>query len=274
MFISILFVDIIIILFALETKVYSDILTALMKIIPHIIMAFIILAPLGFMSAIIDFCNLLSVNLAGPNIIQAVNEYNLLMDFKKFGLDLIIYSPTIILLSCFFLPTNWELMFEVINIKTMESEFKKLKISLIFNYISIIFLVVYLFIDIFYLKSNFPAKIIQYIKTIKYNEFNKYPDDMMRMSLIILLGIIYYMWIFWVTIQFVDPIFNNDTLHSVKTKKYKILIFIPFINIFIIYLINKNICSAHPIHTAEQRGITGAPAHPFGAAAKIGKTSG
>jgi hypothetical protein len=81
-------------------------------------------------------------------------------------------------------------------------------------------------------KSNFPAKIIQYIKTIKYNEFNKYPDDIMRMSLIILLGIIYYICIFWVTIQFVDPIFNNDTLHLVK-KKYKILIFIPFINILL-----------------------------------------
>ena len=140
-FILLIFIDIVIVLFAIETKIYSNIILSIKKIIPHVTIGFIILSPLFFVSLLITICNMLFINLPEHYIVSEVNNRNILMELKYFGLDIIKYSPIVLLVSSFILqsdilPDNAETdeTIDEINIKNIKLDKNQLKISMIFNY--------------------------------------------------------------------------------------------------------------------------------------------
>ena len=101
-------------------------------IMPHIVMAFIILAPLFAMSLLISVCNVLSMDPADAHIVQAVNEYN--NGFKEYGLNLIKYSPLFLLVLCFIVQGALDPEIrDKVDINNLRAELKKLNISIIFS---------------------------------------------------------------------------------------------------------------------------------------------
>jgi hypothetical protein len=70
-----------------------------------------------------------------------------------------------------------------------------------------------------------------------FNEIKIYSEDSICMALIILLGIIYYIGIFLIPKNFIEDIMNSDT-KLVKKWEYNIFVFLPLVNIRIVYIIN------------------------------------
>jgi len=188
-FILTLFTDIIIISLAAKTRFYSDIMISIRTIMPQIIMAFTILFPLFTMSLLISICNAFYLNpVERPIIMQNVNKY--FDGFKEFGQNLIIYSPMVLLVFCFIVQSEFEKIDEIIIEKT-KKYLRKMNISIIFNYLALTILLIYIFLDIFCIKNNCPAKLLQYIQRVKLEEIISCLEDTVRMSLIIILGILY-----------------------------------------------------------------------------------
>ena len=230
-FLVILFIDIIIISLATETRLYSHIITSIRTIMPKIIMAFIILFPLFAMDLLITACNALYLIPVEPHSVQAVNEYS--NGFKEFGLNIIIFSPLVLLVFCFIIQSDLEIKDEI-NIKKPESDLKRINISIIFNYLALTILMIFIFIDIFHTKNNFPIKLMQYIKRQEFKEIINYPENTIRVAVIIILGIVFYMGIFTLPKYYIGRIMSYDN-NLPKRRKYNILIFIPFLNIYIVY---------------------------------------
>jgi len=206
---------------------------------PQIIIAFIIFAPLFAVSLIINCLSLLPVE---SGIVQVVNENN-----NKFieWIPIIKGSPLVLFLL--FLAWQWLKNYETlpdkkeeINTKKTEIEIKRLNISIIFNYLALTILVIFIIIDIFYTKNNFPTRLIHFINKLDFKEITKYLDKIMFMVLIIILCLFYYIVIFILPKHFIGEIIKHDNSLSNK-RKYKFLIFLPLINIYIVYIINKKI---------------------------------
>ena len=231
MFISIIFIDIILISLAAKTKVFENIIVSIKMIMPQIIMAFIILAPLWGMSLLINICNNLTLNKSEPNIIETVNKNSYLMGLKTYGLDLIAYSPLVLLILCFIVQADIKITKEDKS-KTIEEEYKRLKVSMIFNNTAISILMLYIFIDILFIKKNFPIKLIHFVKTLNLDFIITNPEVVIKMCLIFILVIIYYLGIFVLPKHFLKNILSIDTNSLIK-KKYLFLIIFPLINMLI-----------------------------------------
>jgi hypothetical protein len=237
-FFIILFIDSVIISLAVKTKLYYNIILSIRIIIPDIIMAFIILAPLFAVSLLITACNILSLNIE-PHVVESVNEYS--NGWIEFGSNLITYSPVVLLVFCFIFQWKNEII-DRKNIKRLERQSKRLKISMVFTYLAFIILIIFIFSDVFYTKNNFPMKLIQYIRELKMAEIRNNPEIAIRKTLIIMLVIIFYLGIFLIPRHFIDEIvkYDNDLL---KIRKYRILVFLPFLNIYFVYILNKKMFS-------------------------------
>ena len=90
-------------------------------------------------------------------------------------------------------------------------------------------------IDIFFTKSNFPIRILHHLKEINFQNFS---ENEIRLMLIIILGIGYYYVIFSITQQLFVKIISHKKNIS-KKLKYKLQIFIPIKNIYIVYILKK-----------------------------------
>jgi len=241
LFFFILFIDVILISLAVKTKLYLNIIISIKTIIFQIIIAFIILAPLFTMSLLITVCNGLSLLPAEPSIAQVVNENN--NGFINSVLTIINMSPFVFFISFLIIQSFQEdKMFlekkeEIITKKYM-IEIKRTNISMIFNYLALTILIIFIIIDIFIIKNNFPTKLIEFINKSNFEQITKHLDKTIFMILIIIFCILFYIGIFKLTGHFVGEIIKFDNSLS-KKRKYKFLIFLPFINIYIVYKLNK-----------------------------------
>jgi hypothetical protein len=236
-FFIIIFMDVIIISLAVETKLYSNIIISIKKIFPIIKIAFIILAPLFTMSVLISICNVICLKNSELYITQVVNEYS--NGIMEFGINLITHSPLFFLVLCLIIQSDTEIMDEV-NIVYLEKEYKKIAISIVFNYIALTILIIYIIIDVFHTKNNFPIKFIQYIKDFKFSVIINDLENTICIVLIFVLGITYYIGIFLIPRHYIEKVLNL-IIEKNKKWKYKILIFVPLVNIYIVYVLNKKI---------------------------------
>jgi len=242
LFIFLLFIDVILISLASKTKIFFNIVFSIRTIMPQIIMAFIIFAPLFALSLLITICNGIPLLPVEPGIVNVVNENNN---------ELIKWISSIncfpFVLFIFFIMLQWEQnkktlpdKKEEINTKKTEIEIKKLNISIIFNYLALTILVIFIIIDIFYTKNNFPTRLIQFINKLDFEEITKYLEKTIFMVLIFIFCLLFYIGIFILPKHFIGEIIKHDNSLSNK-RKYKFLIFLPLINIYIVYIINKKI---------------------------------
>jgi len=241
LFIFILFIDVILILLAAKTKLYLNIIISIRTIIPQIIMAFIILAPLFVLSLLIPICNVLSLLPPEPGIVQVVNENN--NGFINTVLSLINISPFFLLVSCLLIQPsqNYKMIQEKeveINTEKPEIEIKRTNISMIFNYLALTILIIFIIIDIFHTKNNFPTRLIQFIKELDFDQIPKHLDKTAFMALIIIFCMLFYIGMFMLPRHFIGKIIKYDN-RLLNKRKYNFFIFLPFINIYVVYILNK-----------------------------------
>ena len=240
LFFFILFIDAILFSLAVKTEIYLNIIVSIRKIIPQITAAFIILAPLFAVSLLISICNDLSLTPNEVIIIQTENE------FKKFGLDFIFFSPLIILAFCFI--NQWFNSDKIPSEKKVDNnklkiELKRLKISIFFANLALTILIIFTIIDIFFTKNNFPIRIFQYIKELNIEEINKNPNSAYTMYISHILFIIFLVIYFYIGLSilpkcFLEKIISYDNGFKNK-RKYKMLIYIPYLNFHIVNILNK-----------------------------------
>jgi len=239
-YIFILFIDVILISLMYKTKLYFNIIVSIRTIIPQITMAFIVLAPLFAVSLLITICNFFSLHPAEPGIVQFVNE-NRFIEWVYF----INNTPLFLFISFLAIQfyqnekTLTDKKEEINTIKTAIA-IKRLNISIIFIYLALAILVIFIIIDIFYTKNNFPSKLIQFTDKLNFDEITNHFEKTIFMSLIIIFCILFYIGIFKIPGHFIGEIMKYDDSLSNK-RSYKFLIFLPFINIYIVSILNKKI---------------------------------
>jgi hypothetical protein len=213
------------------------------KIIPCIVMLFILLTPFCSFILLVNIFNFICSNSTGTTAINTANEYSISQDLQEFGLNCINHSPMFYLIMCFFLQgmhfiadkENSEQ-----NILRIQTALLRLKISLWINNITIIIIMI-LSLLIFCLNNGvFKMIFIEYLKN--YHFTNIYSEDFIRVILIISLGIFYYIGILLISNIFIEEIVSYinelDENNKLKRMRYRLLIFIPFINMYVIYFIN------------------------------------
>jgi hypothetical protein len=232
--------DIIIIALAFKTKIYTKILNIIKKNMPHIIMAFILFIPLCSFILLIIIYNVICTESTNAVALQTTNRYNILKEF-------VINSPIFFLVLCFikaFFCLNDEE--EVVEIfKKLQTSLLRMKISIMANNITVFLSIIFFFIAISNNIDILNLKFARYIQNYSFTNVNIYSEDTIRIALIIIFGILYYIGIFLVSNNFVGEVidYNNEINKNNKQKrwKYKLLIYLLFINIYIMYLLNKEI---------------------------------
>jgi hypothetical protein len=244
--IRVLFFDVIIITLAVKTKLYAKILIIINRLIPYIVMGFILLAPLCSFVLLIIICDIF-VGSVASHVVKTVNEYNMLMDLKEFGLNCIMCSPAVLLIFCFLFQSNF-----VNNERNKGQGYNemlryllRMKISILINDLTILAGIIFLFV-IFHVDINiFGTKLVKYIQNYPFADINFHSEYLIQMVLMILLGIFYYVIIFSVSNYFVDAViyYNNEINKNskLKTWKYILLTFFPLINVLVIYILSKKI---------------------------------
>ena len=218
--------DILIIVLAIKTKIYANILKTVKKTIQYITMPFIIFFPFCLFALLIVIYNAIcsTTPIETANII-IVNEYNRLEDLKQFGIDCIRYSPMFYLVMCFLLQSVHYKNEEIANNNAnwLKTVLLKFKVSIIINNITILICMVFFFIN--------------------FSFYNIYSENSFRMILIISTGILFYFCIFHISATFFDGIINykNETTENTRIRKIKYLVYLPFINICLIDILNKEI---------------------------------
>lgn len=244
MLMFILFIDIIIILFALETNIYSSIIFSIKKIFPQIIIVFVILAPIYTMGLLVNICNFILLNISEQYNLQITNDRNVLIKLLHYGIDIINYSPFVLLLLSFlFQPElisekniiDVEIIDEI-EIKNIRLEYKRLNLSIIFNCIAIIILIIFFIFDIYITKRNFPIEIFDYLKNNNILNILKNIEEEIHINLVFIMCLLFYYIIFKISQIFIVNIIEKDKR---VPKIFKYLIFLPLINILFIIKINK-----------------------------------
>ena len=237
-FFIILVLDIIIIILAVKTKIYAKIISSVIKIMPHIVILFILFAPLlGFIFLLI-ICN--SIFAASPeaNILQTAIEYSIPKDLKEFGLNIITYSPIYLLILC--------LIYQAFSLKSKKEEndnvnkiaYFRMKTSILVNNATIILCTLFLIIN--YNTDIVNLYFVEYILHFSFHELGIHSEITLKTISIIILCFLYYIGIFMISGNFI--IF--------KPWKYKILNYIPIFNIFLIYIM-RDCLSIISIHKRE-----------------------
>jgi hypothetical protein len=233
-FLLILFLNTIIVSLALRTRIYSNVIFSIKKIIPDIIMALIIFLPLFGISILINFYgSLYPITDVSNN--SDIFEYN--YGFREAGIKLLLCSPIILLILCFIVQSDFEKVTKI-DANKIYLDYIRMSISMIFNYISIAILVIFILVDIFLTKNHFPIELLLDVKNMKIEEINENSIDFFRTVIMIYLIVIYYIVITFIPNHFIGKIMANEN-KIIKRWLYKLLIFIPLINIFIIYKVNK-----------------------------------
>jgi hypothetical protein len=239
----VLFLDVIINFLGIKTKLYAKILTMTNKIIPYFVILFILLTPFCSFILLVNILNIICSNFTGTAAVNTVNEYSISQDLQEFGLNCINYSPMFYLIMCFVLQgrhffddkENSEQY--IIKIQTA---LLRLKISLWINNITILMIMILSLIVFRFNTGVFKMKFIEFLKN--YHLANIHSEDFIRVILIISLGIFYYIGILLISNTFMDEIVayvsESDENNKLKRMRYRLLIFVPFMNMYVIYFIN------------------------------------
>ncbi len=239
-FIVILLLDILIIVLIAKPALYVDVTLICKTIMPFVTMAFIVLAPLGFFILLVKVCNAFCAALVNDAAVQTANESTILMNLKELGLNCIVYSPMFLLVMCFILRqpsvTKNEVKEEK-NIEKTKTALLRLKISLITNNLTILFGVSFLFFEYYFNKGILEIDFIHYILSFTFSGI--YLEDTIRITIIMLLGILYYIGIFSISNWYIGQVMNNNEDKKRKLWKYKWLAFCFPVNLWMIRLLQR-----------------------------------
>ena len=243
-FFIILVLDIIIIRLAAKTKIYAKIISIIIKIAPYIVILFILFAPpLGFIFLLI-ICNSIFTSSPEANILQIATEYSILKDLKEFGLHIITYSPIYLLIFCFIYQASLYLKSkkeENDNVNKIKIAFFRMKTSILVNNITIVLCALFLIIN--YNTDIVNLYFVEYILHFSFYKLDIHSEITIKIILINILGFLYYISIFMISGNFIDNviIYTKEINEKILLKpwKYKLLNYIPFFNIFLIYIMDK-----------------------------------
>jgi len=245
-FAVILLYDIFLIVMAVKTKVYVEIITVCKKIFPFVTMVFIVLAPLCFFISIVHIYNAFTAVPVENAAVQAANERNIPMDLKEFGFDCILSSPMFFLVMCFLLQALFFMKSEENedqNIEKMQTEMRKallrFKISLITNNLTILIGVSFLFLEYHFKTNLLRIDFIYYIRDFSFSGI--YSEELIRIAIIIFLGVSYYYGIFSISNWYIEEVMNNNEDKKQKLWKYKLLTFCFPVNLCVIPLLQREV---------------------------------
>jgi hypothetical protein len=126
------------------------------------------------------------------------------------------------------------------NIIKIQTALLRLKISLCINNITTIIIMILSLFAFCFNTGIFKMRFIEYLKN--YHFTNIHSEDFIRVILMISLGIFYYIGIFLISNIFIEEIVfyinELDENNKLKRMRYRLLIFVPFINMYVIYFIN------------------------------------
>jgi len=124
----------------------------------------------------------------------------------------------------------------------MNKAFRRMKLSIYVNNFALLICAALLFILLFFDTDILTTQVIQFIKNINFSELTVFSDDLIRLTVIILLCFFCYYCMYNQSVVFMnDSIRLHNEINKAKVKgfKYKILLFVPLINISLISYFKK-----------------------------------
>jgi hypothetical protein len=130
-----------------------------------------------------------------------------------------------------------------------------MKIISYINNISILLLSVYIYFDLYFDVKLINIEILSFIKNYSFNEFDTINiDNNIQIITIILFSMFCYFCIYWLPACYMDKTLNyyEKICNNKKINKdiYKLMIYIPFINIICIYYLKNKYINKLYMQTA------------------------
>ena len=221
--------NIIILTLALKTKIYYKILVIIKKMMPKIILIFLLFWPLYLFVLLLTILNAIC-NLPNETVVlKTINSYSYLGELKQFGLNCILYSPTIFLLMSFLLRGSYYMKNEENKFpktKNIQNDILRMKVSIFSGNITIFLGLVFIFLSKSINVEILDMKFIQFIQEYQISDIITFSEYSILMLLVIVLCYFCYIGIFWVSDNcLVSLLIHDKTIieKSKKTWKYNIL---------------------------------------------------
>jgi hypothetical protein len=250
-YVKAIIMSIIIIFLRIKTDIFETITSLFRSILRNkktmrvITGVILVIIPAICFIILLKIANLLVIETI-PNIINNVKEEHYFLGIIDFLKDCVRYSPVFWLIMCFLLQDHHkENSITGSNNDELETLLGNMKISTLSNYItaSIFTISIYTFIKL----NIFEMKVFDFFAKYFTTNIELYSENSLKMILIIILGIICYFGINIITINYMTGAMEwYNKIYSEKITRnkiliYKILLLIPAVNIFTMYLIKKRL---------------------------------
>jgi hypothetical protein len=210
------------------------------KITESIVIGWLILSPMLFFVLLFAIANNLSIEVYAPNNTVIISDPNF---FK----DLILGLPMVVLVLIFILSASNS--GEIIENKNTGKSHNKVNILLFRAYVSFFsnYITVCLFavLILIVLRLNlFELNLFKFVAKYFTSNIELYSENSIKMLVIAILGLIYFIGITVMPINYIMEAFdchNEQKRNIVEMGKYKLLLFIPIVNIAVMHKIERRI---------------------------------